>query len=286
MKSRVKIALAQISMHDDPSLNLVKTLHCIDDAAAQGAELIVFPESQFSPYFPQFPNQDASRYLVTLNSPLIEEMQAKCRQRRIVATANVYLADGPHSYCATVMIDSDGEILGCSKKMHITRAPLFYEQDYFSASDEGFLVYATDVGRLGVVMCYDRHYPESFRACALQGAHIVIIPTGNIAAENLEMFEWEIRVAAFQNNLYAAMCNRVGTEHAMTFAGGSLIVDPNGVIVAKGAGAEQMIYADLDYQLVHDSRQERPYLRLRHPNLANLIREGSDCEKQSRYTNE
>jgi len=216
---------------------------------------------------------------MTLDSPLISEMQDRCRVRRIVATANIYLAEQGHRYSATAIINSDGEIVGCSKKMHIAYAPCFYEQDYFSPSDEGFQVYETDAGNLGVVICYDRHYPESIRSCALQGADIILIPTANTLVENLEMFEWEIRVAAFQSNVFIALCNRVGVEHEMTFAGESIIVDPNGLVMKKGNLAEQMIVAELDYQLIHQSRQERPYLALHHSRLSPPILDSTESSQ-------
>jgi N-carbamoylputrescine amidase len=119
----------------------------------------------------------------------------------IVATG-VYLDEDDHKYSATLIIDSMGEILGCTKKMHITRQPDFYEQDYFDPGREAPLVCETEIGTLGVVACYDRHYPELTRYCALKGAEVIITPTGNSVAENLKMLKWEIRVAAFQNNVF------------------------------------------------------------------------------------
>jgi predicted amidohydrolase len=88
----------------------------------------------------------------------------------------------------------------------------------------------------------------------------------------MEMFEWEMRVAAFQNSLYIAMCNRVGVEGEMRFAGDSLVIDPDGNLLVKGSCEEEMLYARLDRQLVQHSREARPYLRLRHPHLTATLK--------------
>jgi N-carbamoylputrescine amidase len=283
MPSNVRIALAQIGIDADPHKNLVKALALMDEAASRGAGLIVFPESQFAPYFPQYPNRDASRYLVKIDDPLIEAMQRKCRERGLVATANVYLSEDDRRYSATILIDDEGNLLGASKKMHITCVPQFYEQHYFDPSDEGFQVYDTAIGKVGVVICYDRHYPESIRACALRGADLILIPTANTFAENMQMFEWEMRVSAFQNTVFVAMCNRVGVEDAMTFAGESLVADPNGGLAAKGNDREGLLLADLDYALIDESRAQRPYLSLRNPRLtADDRRRSAVGSRQSR----
>ena len=149
--------------------------------------------------------------------------------------------------------------------VHICQAPHFYEQDYYTPSDSGFRVYDTDFGRMGIVICFDRHLPESIRTCALQGAQLVIIPTANTADEPLEAYEWEVRVQAMQNQVYVAMCNRVGTEGGMAFAGESLIAAPDGSVVAKAGRNEQLLIADLDLSATEEWRRTRPWLGLRRP---------------------
>lgn len=268
----MKLALVQMCMDEDPELNLARSLGFLDAAAARGADLVVFPESQFSPYFPQFPGQidRARRYLVGLDAACVIAMQRRCRARRVLATANVYLAEPAGRFSATVLIGREGEIVSVARKMHITDVPQFHERDYFTPSDQGFPVCVTDAGALGIVICYDRHYPESIRSCALLGAELVLIPTANILAEDRTMFEWEMRVAAFQNAVFIAMCNRVGVEHAMTFAGESLVIGPDGDLLAKGGSGEELLPVELDFGQVAESRRRRPYLALRSPRLATL----------------
>ena len=116
------------------------------------------------------------------------------------------------------------------------------------------------------MICFDRHLPESIRTCALKGADLVIIPTANTKAEPMELFEWEIRVQAMQNQIFVAMCNRVGREDGMDFAGESLIVHPSGDVICKADDREQLIVQELDLAEARLWReQKRPYLKQRRP---------------------
>ena len=117
--------------------------------------------------------------------------------------------------------------------VHIAQADKFFEQDYYTPSDDGFKVFETEFGKLGIVICFDRDFPESIRSEALKGADLILIPTVNTKAEPSEMFEWELRVQAFQNSTIIAMCNRVGAEGDMDFSGESIVVDANGNVLAK-----------------------------------------------------
>jgi predicted amidohydrolase len=261
----VKIALVQPTLSESMDENLNKALLSMDEAASRDAELICFPEIQLSPFFPQYPGKDVSKYAIPINHTIVKSLQEKCRSLNLVGFLNLYLREGKNRYDASPVIDSDGSLLGISKMVHIVQAPCFYESDYYTPSDSGFQVFDTAVGKVGVVICFDRHYPESIRSCRLKGAELIVIPTANTKAEPLEMFEWEMRVSAMQNGVYIAMCNRVGIEGAMDFCGESIVVDPNGDIVAKADDREQILYAHIDYTKVERARKVRPYLKLRRP---------------------
>jgi len=266
----MRIALVQMSMEESPEPNLGKALAYVREAAGKGAELVCFPELQFSPFFPQSPGGDASRYAMGIDHPAMRSLQQACRELDLVAVPNLYLEEGGKRYDASPVIDSDGTILGASKMVHIVQMPLFYEQDYYTPSDSGFQVYRTSRGRVGVVICFDRHYPESTRSCALKGAQLIVIPTANVKGEPLELFEWELRVAAVQSGVFIALCNRVGLEHGMDFCGRSLVVDPNGELVARADEGQQVLYAEVDLDLIGHSREARPYLKLRRPEFCTL----------------
>jgi predicted amidohydrolase len=160
------------------------------------------------------------------------------------------------------MIDSHGQVLGVSKMVHIAQAQYFYEQDYYTPSDEGFRVYDTPLGKIGVVICFDRHLPDGIRSCAQQGAQLVLIPTANIVGEPLNLFEWEVRVQAFQNTVFIAMCNRVGTEGQLTFAGQSLLAAPNGELLYKAGPTEELPVLDVPLEQAVQERKKRPWLTL------------------------
>ena len=182
-----------------------------------------------------------------------------------MAAPNIYLSEEGKCYDASLLIASDGEILGIQKMVHIAQAAQFYEQDYYTPSNDGFHVFDTVFGRIGLVICFDRHYPESIRTEALMGADLILIPTANVKAEPSLMFEWEIRVQAFQNSVAIAMCNRVGLEDEMDFSGESLLVDANGDVVCKADDREQLIIAEFDLSESRRIRSSRPYTGLRRP---------------------
>ena len=155
-----------------------------------------------------------------------------------------------------------GELLGISKMVHIAQAKFFYEQDYYTPSDDGFKVYDTPFGKIGVVICFDRHLPDGIRSCAKQGAELVIIPTANILGEPLELFEWEVRVQSFQNTVFTAMCNRVGPEGELAFAGQSLLAAPDGGLQFKAGGEDELYLLDVPLEEARQTRISRPWLTL------------------------
>ncbi|MEE8717161.1 MAG: carbon-nitrogen hydrolase family protein [Coriobacteriales bacterium] len=268
----MRIALAQMRMSTDANENLAATLEALDEAAAGGADLALFPEVQLSPFFAQYEASDpraldAASYLVNLDGPEVGAIRESCARLGVWASPNVYLR-GPEGrgYDASLLIDDHGELVGEPATMvHVAQLPLFYERDYYEPSREGFRTYETPWGRLGIVICFDRHLPESVRTCALRGASLVLVPTANVEGEPLELFEWEMRVQAFQDGCFVAMCNRTGTEGEVTFAGGSLVTDPDGNLVVRAGAGRETLFADVDLSWAVETRRRRPYLSLRRP---------------------
>lgn len=258
----MKLAMAQMQMTASAEENLDKTLRFMERAADAGADLIFFPEIQLSPFFPQYEKQDAERWAMCADGPEIGAIRETCRKLRIFASPNVYLKQGDRRYDASLMIGGDGEILGVSQMVHIAQAKYFYEQDYYTPSDEGFRVYETPFGKIGIVICFDRHLPDGIRSCARQGAELVIIPTANILGEPLELFTWEVRVQAFQNTVFAAMCNRVGREDGVTFAGQSLLAAPNGDLPFQAGDREELLLLEVPLEETARERTARPWLAL------------------------
>ncbi len=261
----MKVSLYQYSPGPEPGDNAAALLSAMERAAGLGAELICTPEICLNPFFPQFPGRDAARHAISIDDEIVTAFQKRCRRLKLAASPNIYLREGDEYFDASLFINAQGELVGISKMVHICQAPGFYEQDYYTPSDTGFRVYDTDIGKVGIVICFDRHFPESIRTCVLQGAQIILIPTANTSAEPRDLFEWELRVAAMQNGVYLACCNRVGVEGKMQFYGESTVVDPHGSIAAKAGEDEELLVVDIDLSMVGVARRDRPYLDLRRP---------------------
>jgi N-carbamoylputrescine amidase len=152
---------------------------------------------------------------------------------------------------------------------HITDYEGFHERGYYAPGDTGAPVYRTKAGRVGVAICYDRHFPEYMRALALSGADLVVVPRAGTVGEWPEgLYEGEMRVAAFQNGYFVALCNRVGDDGKLTFAGESFVCSPEGVVLARApAGAEHLLLADVDLGAAARSHAHRLFLRHRRPDL-------------------
>lgn len=259
----MRIALVQMSNSGDIASNLEKSIRSINTAAEHGAELVLFPEVQLTEFFPQYPKQDVKRYETALDSATVKSFCDACKESGVMAVPNIYLSENGRAYDASILIGKDGSIGGVQKMVHVAQADKFFEQDYYTPSDDGFKVFDTEFGRIGIVVCFDRHYPESIRTEALMGADLILIPTVNTKAEPSEMFEWELRVQAFQNSVAIAMCNRVGTEGEMDFSGESVVVGANGEVIAKASDKEEILYAAVDMKRSVEIRNSRPYTQLR-----------------------
>ena len=260
-----KLAMAQMSMSESTDENLRKALSFADEAA--GSDLLFFPEVQLSPFFAQYEGRDASEYLLNPDDSRIRAIADKCREHGMYISPNVYLRENGRPYDASLFLDRGGNVQGISKMVHIFSAPEFFERDYYTHSDAGFRVYETDFGKVGIVICFDRHLPESIRTCAALGADLVIVPTANTKAEPLEMFEQEVRVQAYQNMTFIAMCNRVGKEGSMDFAGESLVIDPTGSVIVKADDEERLVTCDIDLSEARREKERRPFLSLRRPEM-------------------
>lgn len=263
----MKLALAQIRVSENMENNLKKALSFIRDAAAKGADLILFPEVQLSPFFPQYEGRTADQYLLPLTHPFVEQVCAACKESGIYASPNFYVSENGKAYDMSLLINDCGEIIGRQKMLHIAQCEKFYEQDYYTPSEEGFSVFDTPLGKIGIVVCFDRHYPESIRTEALRGADLILIPTANTKAEPSDLFQWEIRIQAFQNCVNVAMCNRVGLEGEMDFSGESIVSDYNGSCIGLAGDQETLLLVDVDLEGTASVRERKPYTNLRRKSL-------------------
>lgn len=266
----MRIALVQQRADHDKHGNVERGLVALERAAAAGAELVCFAELAFERFHPQEPAQQGYVDLAEpVPGPTSDAFARRARQLGVVVILNLFERDGDRCFDCSPVIDADGSLLGRTRMVHIADFPCFHEKDYYAPGDGGAPVYRTRVGRVGVAICYDRHYPEYMRALALKGAELVVVPQAGAVGEWPEgIFEAELRVAAFQNGYFAALCNRVGEEERLTFAGESFACAPDGRVIARAPrGEEHTLLVDVDLGEVERSAARRLFLADRRPAL-------------------
>ena len=266
----MKIALVQQAAGPDKAGNLAQGVAAVARAAGEGARVVAFAELAFERFHPQRPAargyEDRAE---PIPGPVTEALSAAARRHGVVVVPNLFERANDRCYDTSVVIDATGELLGRTRMVHITDYDGFHEQGYYAPGDTGAPVYETAVGRIGVAICYDRHYPEYMRALALARAELVIVPQAGSVGEWPEgLYEAEMQVAAFQNGYYVALCNRVGREERLTFAGESFVCDPAGRVIARGAsGAPDLLCCEVDLSRPRTSHARRLFLRDRRPEL-------------------
>ena len=266
----VRIALVQQPATGDREDNRRRAEGAVRRAAAGGADLVCFAELAFDRFYPQHHATDESLSLAeTVPGPTTDRFAALARELGVVLVLNLFERAGDRTYDTSPVIDADGDLLGATRMVHITDYACFHEQGYYAPGDHAPAVYDTAAGRIGVAICYDRHYPEYMRALAVGGSELVVVPQAGAVGEWPDgLYEAELQVAAFQNGYFTALCNRVGREDALEFAGESFVCDPSGVVVARaGRGTEEILVSDLDLDRVGDSHARTLFMRDRRPEL-------------------
>lgn len=267
----MRVALAQLASSPDRQANLARVERAMREARQAGADLVAFPEVVLDRFFPVRPGDRAALSLAEpIPGPVTERIAALARELSLVTVFNLYELGGQdRRFDSSPVFDADGRLLGITRMLHITDYEGFHEQSYYHPGDQGMPVYDTRAGRIGVAICYDRHFPEVMRTLGVQGAELVVIPQAGTIGEWPEgMYEAEVRAAAFQNGYFVALCNRVGEEGKLTFAGESFVSDPEGRILARGKSlTEDLVVCDLDLKLARESTARRLFLRHRRPEL-------------------
>ncbi len=272
----IRIALAQTSAVEDIRQNIKKSEDFLRKAAAEGANIICYPEMGFSRFFPQYRCEKKYFELAeTIPGPTVERFQKLARELETVIVLNIYEKAGRGEYYnSSPVIDADGELLGKAHMIHVAEEPLFNEKYYYKPGKTGFPVFKTKFGSIAVAVCYDRHFPEQMRALTVKGAEVIFTPQAGIKGNPTELYETEMRASSFTNQVFIALVNRCGTEDEMIFTGGSFISDPAGDIISKaGSEKEELLITDCDLNRIDILRQERPFLRDRRPELYEVLKE-------------
>jgi N-carbamoylputrescine amidase len=268
--SKIKIALVQQAASHDKAANIKRGLQATRDAAAQGANVVCFAELGFERFYPQVPGDaNVAELAEPIPGAMTEQFCALAAELGVVIAINLFERDGDKTFDSSPVIDADGTLLGVTRMIHITDYPCFHEKSYYAPGDRGAPVYDTKFGKIGIAICYDRHYPEYMRALAVAGAELVIVPQAGSVGEWPEgLYEAELRVAAFQNGYFTALCNRTGDEEQLQFGGESFVCDPLGNVVARaGLQTEETLICEIDLADVNESHARKLFLRDRRPEL-------------------
>lgn len=272
----MKLGLIQFAGQENKDSNIEHTSRLISEAAIRGAQVVCIHELANTIYFP-FEERDKYFGLAEpIPGPTTEALQAIARETGVAIIGTLFeTVKGVVFYNSAVVIDSDGELIGVYRKNcipHIRkggRTPTGFEKYYFSPGDLGFPVFETKQGlKVGVLICFDRHFPENFRVLALEGAELICVPT-TLSKSAQRLWAVELRAAAAANGCWIAGVNRAGYDRNgadRCWFGGSLLVSPEGEITAQAkTDEEDIVIAEMDPVTASATRYERGYFRDRRP---------------------
>ena len=277
----VRAGLIQMSLKGDTAGNpqqireqmIEAHLPFIAEAARKGVQVLCFQEVFHQPYF--CPSQDVKWYRAAEripDGPTVRLMQEQARRHGMVIVVPLYEEEMTGVYYNTAaVIDADGRYLGKYRKTHIPQVAGFYEKFFFKPGNSGWPVFETAVCKLGVYICYDRHFPEGWRALALNGAEYIVSPSATVAGLSQYLWKLEQPAAAVANGVYIGAINRPGTEAPWNigrFYGSSYIVDPRGrILVEASEDKDELVVADMDMEKVREVRDLWQFFRDRRPEM-------------------
>src|SRR6266567_477725 len=244
----------------------------IEEAGKRGVQILGLQEVFDGPYF--CPSQDPHWYDMAepVPGPTTESMAQFAKKYRMAMIVPVYEREQAGVYYNTAAVyDSDGTYLGKYRKNHIPHTSGFWEKYYFKPGNMGYPVFQTRFAKVGVYICYDRHFPEGARALGLNGAEIVFNPSATVAGLSKYLWKLEQPAHAAANGYFVAAINRVGTEAPWNigeFYGSSYFCDPRGQIVAQASrDQDEVLTADLNLDEIADVRRTWQFYRDRRPDL-------------------
>jgi len=271
MSEVVRAALVQTSWTGDKESMIKAHEEYARQAAAAGARVICFQELFYGPYFCQLQDAKFYEYAESVPGPTTERFAALAAELGLVMVLPVYEQEQPGVlYNTAAVIDADGKYLGKYRKNHIPQVRGFWEKFYFRPGNLGYPVFDTAVGRVGVYICYDRHFPEGWRALGLAGAKIVFNPSATHRGLSSYLWRLEQPASAVANEYFIGAINRVGIESDYgenDFYGTSYFVDPEGKFVGDVGHDHdpELIVRDLDLGLLDTVRDRWQFYRDRRP---------------------
>lgn len=258
--------------------NIEHQMKMVEDAARQGVQMLCFQEIFTTPYFCA---EQQTRWYEAVekvpDGPTVQMMQSVAKENGMVLIVPIYEEEISGIYYNTAaVIDADGKYLGKYRKTHIPHvAPGFWEKFYFRPGNLGYPCFDTAFARIGVYICYDRHFPEGARCLGLNGAEIIFNPSATVAGLSEYLWKLEQPAHAVANGYFVGAINRVGTEAPWNigeFYGQSYFCDPRGQIIAEASrDQDELIVADLDMDKIKEVRNTWQFFRDRRPDLYDPI---------------
>jgi beta-ureidopropionase len=273
MSDAVRAALIQAAWTGDYESMLATNIAYARQAADEGAQVLCFQEIFTGPYFCNV--QDPSFYDLAEPIPdgrTVTAMRDLAKETGMVTVVPIYeRVDEGTFYNTAAVIDADGTMLGIYRKTHIPQVEGFWEKFYFRPGNLGYPVFDTAVGRIGVYICYDRHFPEGWRELGLKGAKIVFNPSATTRGHSKYLWQLEQPAAAVANQYFVGAINRVGSEDLedTDYYGSSYFVDPRGQIVGTTASdtRDEVVVRDLDLTEIEAARRHWAFYRDRRPEI-------------------
>ena len=280
MSNIVRAAIVQHSYKGDKEAMIEAHEQSTREAAAQGAQVMCYQELFYGPYFCQV--QDAEFYSwaeAIPDGPTTKRMQELAAETGMVLVVPMYEQEQPGVlYNTAAVIDADGTYLGKYRKTHIPQVNGFWEKFYFRPGNLGFPVFETAAGKVGVYICYDRHFPEGWRALGLGGAQMVFNPSATSRSHSSYIWKVEQPASAVANMYFVGAINRIGKEELgeNDFYGTSYFADPRGQFVDGTASdqEEELLVRDLDLDLIEEVRAQWAFYRDRRPETYDSITDG------------
>lgn len=280
MPHTIRAALVQTEWTGDADSMLAAHEKYARDAAAQGAGIIGFQEVFNAPYFCQVQESEHYGWAEAVpDGPTITRFSALAAELNMVMVLPVFEIESPGFYYNTAaVVDADGTYLGKYRKHHIPQVKGFWEKYYFRPGNLGWPVFDTAVGRVGVYICYDRHFPEGWRALGLAGAQLVYNPSATHRGLSAYLWKLEQPASAVANAYHIAAINRVGIEEYgdNDFYGSSYFVDPRGQFVGEVSSDREaeLVIRDLDFDMIDEVRQQWAFYRDRRPDAYRPLVQG------------
>ena len=273
------VGVVQHACSASSTTNLETTVKGIRQAAQQGAQLILLQELHGSLYFCQTEELRYFDLAETIPGPTTDLFGQLAAELGVVIVSSLFEFRSQGVYHNTaVVLDVDGSVAGCYRKMHIPDDPGYHEKYYFTPGDPGFEPVTTSLGKLGVMICWDQWFPEAARLMALAGADLLLYPTAigwdsrDDEQEQIRQQEAWLTVQrghAIANSLPVLVCNRTGHEadpsgcsEGIHFWGGSSIIGPQGEVLAQtSTGCDDVLVTEVDLASTGELRQVWPFLR-------------------------